>query len=141
MGESAMNVEPGGSQGRWSSRVARIRARRLVGGILLCIVSVAVAGLTVLLSGPHPSGAGIVGFGLFVLVLLAPALTVGGCCAAAGVRTVRRRRAESALQPANPPLEQIAASLRRLLWKHDTVVRTGDPALSVWQLRALEVAI
>lgn len=44
-------------------------------------------------------------------------------------------------QPAGPPIEHIAADLRRLLWQHDAVVRSGDPPGPAKRLWALETAI
>ena len=68
-----------------------------------------------------------------------------GCVAERLVRAVRRRirrrRAERAMRPANPPIERIAADLRRMLRTHDGVVRTSDIATTARRVRPLEAAI
>jgi hypothetical protein len=45
------------------------------------------------------------------------------------------------LRLSNPPIEQIAADLRRMLWRHDTAARSNDIAMPTRRLRALESAI
>ena len=40
-----------------------------------------------------------------------------------------------------PPIEKLAADLRRLLWNHDKVPRSADVAMCAGRLRALEGAI
>ena len=45
------------------------------------------------------------------------------------------------MRPANPPIEQIAADLRRMLRTHDGVVRMSDIATTARRVRALEAAI
>jgi hypothetical protein len=65
-----------------------------------------------------------------------------------GTRAVRAvwhrlvgRRDRSDPQPAGPPIEKLAADLRRLLWNHDKVTRSADVAMCAGRLRALESAI
>ena len=65
-----------------------------------------------------------------------------------GLRTVRAvwhrlvgRRDRGGPQPAGPPIEKLAADLRRLLWSHDRITRSADVAMCAWHLRALEGAI
>jgi hypothetical protein len=82
----------------------------------------------------------------FVSLLVSPALFL-----AAGafgprwfdaVRSVKdRRRAAAYPQPTNPPIERIAADLRRLLWEHDRVLRSNDYPLRALRVSALEAAI
>jgi hypothetical protein len=45
------------------------------------------------------------------------------------------------MRPANPPIEQIAADLRRMLWTHDRALRTRPIATTEKRVRALEAAI
>jgi Sec-independent protein translocase protein TatA len=80
-----------------------------------------------------------------VLVLAWPALLYGAVRGAGrGARAVRRRvsdrRAELNPQPANRPIEQIAADLRRLLSQHDTLTQVNDP-MGGRRLWAVEAAI
>lgn len=51
------------------------------------------------------------------------------------------RRPRSSMQPTNPPIEKIAADLRRMLWRHDKLARSTPMGMSTRQLRALEAAI
>lgn len=60
------------------------------------------------------------------------------------VRTAQQtngRPAERAMVPAHPPIEQIAADLRRMLRTHDRVVRTRHLATAGRRVQALEAAI
>jgi hypothetical protein len=51
------------------------------------------------------------------------------------------RRDDSGPHPDGPPIEKLAADLRRLLWQHDRVTRSADVAMWSGRLRALEGAI
>jgi hypothetical protein len=51
------------------------------------------------------------------------------------------RREDCGPQPDGPPIERVAADLRRLLWQHDRVTRSADVAMWSGRLRALEGAI
>jgi hypothetical protein len=106
-----------------------------VGVLLLCAVLVAVAGVVLLAVGP----AGVAGAGRIALVL---ALLSGlGFCLRRGGRAVRRarsRRADPSRQPTNPPIEEIAADLRRMLWRHDVFARSNDTPSPAGRVRALE---
>jgi len=66
-----------------------------------------------------------------------------GFCVHRGIRGLRRRarsrRVDPNLQPANPPIEEIAADLRRMLWQHDLFARSNDIPRPAGRLRALEV--
>jgi hypothetical protein len=81
-----------------------------------------------------------------VLVMLAPTLLAGGgLMAPRAVRTLRRRlrrrRAEYLLQPARPPIEQLAADLRRLLQRHEATRQATHLAMRARHLQAIEAAI
>jgi hypothetical protein len=141
-----MNVEPSGRRRRWSGRILRVCRRHPVCAFLLFAVPIASAGLTLLLAGRSVPVAEIIAVGQVVILLLSPALLFGAALyAPRGVRAVRRliddRRAKRWPHPSGPPIEQIAADLRRLLWQHDTCVRSADMAVRARHLRALEAAI
>ena len=81
-----------------------------------------------------------------VLLILSPALLFGiATLVHRCVRAVRRRIADRRQDPGpwatGPPIEQIAADLRRLLWQHDLFTRSPDVAMWGRRLRDLEVAI
>ena len=81
-----------------------------------------------------------------VILALASAFALGmGWVADRPVRAVwrriRRRRAERAMRPAGPPIEEIAADLRRMLREHDRAVRSGRVATTARRVRALEASI
>ncbi len=57
------------------------------------------------------------------------------------VRAARRRLASPAPVPAGPPLERVAADLRRLLAEHRTVVRSPQLPARGRRLLALEAAL
>jgi hypothetical protein len=141
-----MNVQPSGRLRRWPGRVWRFSARRPVGALLLFAVPIGVAGLTLLQAARSMPGAGIIRVGQIVLLILSPALLFGATRSVPrGVRAVRRlvdnRRAEANPQPSNPPIEQIAADLRRLLLQHDMFARSNDIPMRARRLWALEAAI
>jgi hypothetical protein len=80
------------------------------------------------------------------LLVLAPALLGGTAFAAVfSVRRLRRlianRGGRAHPHPHNPPIERVAADLRRLLWQHDLVVRHQDVAAPAKRVWALETAI
>jgi hypothetical protein len=88
----------------------------------------------------------LVGIGQIVLLLLLPPMLVGAAVHAPRLlRTVRRRVAERRAardpRPPGPPIERIAADLRRLLRQHDAVVGSSDLAMRARRLWALEAAI
>ncbi len=123
-----MNMDPSGPRRRWSGPIRRLAAP----------VPMGVAGLALLVAGLCTNGAGVRVGHVGVLVLSLALLF------AAGVQAVRRRAgrpAELPLQPTNPPIEQIAAELRRMLWRHDRYARSNGVAMPASRLRALEVAI
>jgi hypothetical protein len=51
------------------------------------------------------------------------------------------RRGDCGPQPHGPPIERLAADLRRLLWQHERLTRSPDVAMWSGRLRALEGAI
>jgi hypothetical protein len=119
-----MSTQP--RRNRRRIRVTRRFGRRRVAAALL-VFAVAAAGIA----------AGKTG-----LLVLAGALLPAAALAAA--RTLARRRRLTRRHrldpwPTNPPIETIAADLRRLLWQHDAVTRSGDMlggARRVWSLEA-----
>lgn len=54
---------------------------------------------------------------------------------------VRERSADSALTPRNAPIEELAADLRRLLFRHDILKRSPSEAMRARRLVALEAAV
>jgi hypothetical protein len=97
-------------------------------------------------------GAVIIKVGQIVLLMLSPTLLFAAICHAPhGVRAVRRlvndrrlvnnRSADRNPQPSNPPIEQIAADLRRVLWQHEIFARATDLPMRAQRMRAMEAAI
>ena len=56
-------------------------------------------------------------------------------------RIIENRRADRNPQPSNPPIERIAADLRRLLWEHHRFLRSNDYPIRAGRVWALEAAI
>jgi hypothetical protein len=54
---------------------------------------------------------------------------------------VAARRASRMPQPTHPPIERLAADLRRLLQRHEEVVRSTELAMRAHRIRAVEGAI
>jgi hypothetical protein len=84
--------------------------------------------------------------GQFVVVMLAPTLLVGaGLLVPRVYRSVRRfvkqQRAQEIIEPQRPPIEHLAADLRRLLQRHDALKQSTDVAMRARHLEALEAAI
>jgi hypothetical protein len=130
-----MNFGPQRRLRRRSGRVRRLAAVHQVGVLLLCAALVAVAAVVLLHAGGAEAGQ---------IALLLALLSGLGFCAHRGVRAVRRsrsRRADPSLQPTNPPIEEIAADLRRMLWRYDLFARSNDVPSPAGRLRALEVRI
>jgi hypothetical protein len=83
--------------------------------------------------------------GIVVLMLL-PTLIAGAVLyVPRGVRALQRmaasRRTEPVARPAHPPIEQLAADLRRLLHQHDTLRRSTGMAMRAHRIVAVEGAI
>jgi hypothetical protein len=139
-----MNIGLSGRLRRWSGRIRRFVTRHPVGAGLLCAVPVGVASLALVLGGSGPGGDAVM-VGQIVVVLLSSALLIRAGFGVQRVvppaRRVFGRRAQPSLQPSNPPIEKIAADLRRMLWRHDRLARSTPVAMSSRQLRALEAAI
>jgi hypothetical protein len=81
-----------------------------------------------------------------VLLMLFPTLVVEGALhLPGGIRRARRlaeaRHPDTNLQPSHPPIEQLAADLRRLLRQHDAIRQAPGMAMRGRHLRALEGAI
>jgi CRP-like cAMP-binding protein len=121
-----------GGRRRRPGRMRRFAAVHPMSVLLLCAVLAAVAAVVLLAVGP--------GAGRVVLVL---ALLAGlGLCTHRCVRAVRRRarssHSDASVQSTNPPIEEIAADLRRMLWRHDVFARSNDSPSPAGRLRALE---
>jgi hypothetical protein len=121
--EPAMNIDVNWGRLRLLSRIRRFVARRPVGALLLLALPIGVPFLT------NPATA--VKAGGIVLLMLAPTLLIGTIVyvpriVLALLRRIADRRARNNPQPTSPPIEQLAADLRRLLWRHDTVSRSTD---------------
>jgi hypothetical protein len=128
-------------------RLRRLRSvvprRRVVVLLLLAFCMIAAC---LLAADRFTSGSVTVGVGEIVILALSPTLAFGmGCSAKRGVRAARRwtrrRRDERAMRPTNPPIEEIAADLRRMLRTHDGVVRTRHIATTDRRVPALDAAI
>ncbi len=82
---------------------------------------------------------------IVALMLLPTMLVAGALHAGPAVRAVRRfvttRSADTQLHPTHPPIERLAADLRRLLERYETVKRTADLPMRAQRLRAVEGAI
>lgn len=82
-----------------------------------------------------------------VAVMLSPTLAIAVALhtprAVRAVRNALRERAEQLAGPTAtaPPIESLAADLRRLLLQHETLKATPDAAMRVKRLVALEAAI
>jgi hypothetical protein len=74
-------------------------------------------------------------------VLLFAAVGFGPRWFHAARRAVGMRRTEDHVQPAIPPIERIAADLRRMLWDHHRTLRSNDYPLRALRVSALEGAI
>jgi hypothetical protein len=127
----AMNFDANwGRPGRFG-RIRRFAARHPVSALLLLGLPIVVAGLAPFMADPTSYGTGVVRATEIVLFLLAPTVLIGtlvyGPRIVRGVlRRVADNRARNNPQPTGPPIEQLAADLRRLLWRHDTVRRSTD---------------
>jgi hypothetical protein len=79
------------------------------------------------------------------IVLLLALLSGVGFWVHRGIRMRRRRvrshRAERNLRSTNPPIEEITADLRRMLWRHDMFARSNDTPVPAGRVRALEIRI
>jgi hypothetical protein len=120
-----MSKQPRDSRRTWEMR--RFSRRRVVG--VLVVFAFAAAGV----AAGNP-----------VLLVLAATLLLPAALSAAHARIRRRRVTEqNRLDPwtTNPPIEEIAADLRRLLWQHDAVMRAGNVVGAARRLWSLEAAI
>jgi hypothetical protein len=121
--EPAMNNDLNWGRLRLLGRIRRFVARHPVGAFLLLALPIVVPFLG------NPATA--VKAGEIVLLMLAPSLLIGTIVYAPRIilavwRRIADRRARNNPQPTSPPIEQLAADLRRLLWRHDTVSRSTD---------------
>jgi hypothetical protein len=88
---------------------------------------------------------GLLDVGKLALITVTPTL-IGAIVvyAPAWCSAVARRRAgpaEAAPRPIGPPIEQLAADLRRLLRLYDVLSRTAHPATTAHRLWSIEAAI
>lgn len=125
-----MNVRPTGKQRRQA---------------LACVVLAVVffgASLAAVVGGRATRGGSIIALGGAAVLLLCVLLV--RTVLDAGRRVLRRlpgrRPATVPLRPSGPPIEQLAYDLRRLLWRHDQLSRSSDPAHVKW-LKAVEATI
>ncbi len=84
--------------------------------------------------------------GQIAVILAAPALAFGAAihlprAIGAATRLMRENQARRNPRPAGPPIELIAADLRRLVREHDVVKRSTGVAMRAHHLWALEGAI
>jgi hypothetical protein len=131
---------------RLSRRLRRLSGSLSAGRFLLFVVLIAVAVFILFISVLSTHVAGVVRVAGIVVLVLSPALTFAAVlCAPRVVRAVWRRlvdhRDDTDPQPDGPPIERLAADLRRLLWQHERVTRSADAAMWSGRLRALEGAI
>jgi len=126
---------------RHRQRPAGRFTKRWLSGALLVVALVAALAYLLPPVRSH-SGAG----DAVVPSLLTPAILLAVAVRAARRRGRARRRRDGGrewvdLRATNPPIERIAADLRRLLWQHETVVCFGGEAAVSKHLWALETAI
>lgn len=138
-----MTTEPRGGR-RWPRRTHRLSGRHPVAALLLGAVALVALGHVLTLLRLPPGRVGTLATA--ALLILAPGLLGGiALAAASGVRAVRRlianRRGHGHPQPSNPPIESVAADLRRLLWQHDLERRHQEVAAPTKRVWALEAAI
>ena len=77
-----------------------------------------------------------------VAIMLTPSAAVGAVVyGPRAVRYLRRRLRRDYPQPAGPPIEQLAADLRRLVRQHHAVKRAPDLMMRAHHLNAIEGAI
>jgi hypothetical protein len=125
-----MNVRPTGKQ-----------RRQALACLVLAVVLLG-AGLAAVVGGPATRGGSIIALGAVAVLLLSVLLFRTALDAGRGVlrRLPGKRAAKIPLRPTGPPIEQLAYDLRRLLWRHEQLSRSSDPAHVKW-LRAVESTI
>ena len=123
------------------SRRFRFAPSLTLGALLFFVAPIAIVRFTPFTAVLSTHAAGFGKVAGIVVLMLSPALLIAtALMAARAVRAVRHRD-DSDLQPVGPPIEKLAADLRRLLWNHDRLVRSADVAMCAGRLRALEGAI
>jgi hypothetical protein len=97
------------------------------------------------LRGPKERAVEFLDWGRLVLIILAPTLLAGVAVSAPRWwKTVARlwpERGEHEPKPAGPPIEQLAADLRRLLRLHGELTASAHLAMRAHRLWAIEAAI
>lgn len=122
---------------RETEEMKREQRRRLLRVRALLAIGLGISWVVLLLFAVrHPA---------FRVAAAALLVAIAGCAAldvaAAQLRSARNRRLSAALQPAGPPIEEIAATLRQLLWDHDELLRSPERAGPAGRLRWLEKRI
>jgi hypothetical protein len=83
----------------------------------------------------------VVKAGQIVALMVSPTVVIAAALyLPRGLRRLHRALRPEPVPP-NPPIEDLAADLRRLLRRHEAVIRSGDGAARAVHLRALEGAI
>jgi hypothetical protein len=141
-----MNTGTHGRPRRGCGRLRRFAVRHPASVLLLLAVAVNIAGLALFITGSPVHHARVSMVAGIVVLMLSPTLLFGTALyAPRGVRAVWRRlvdwHARRTMRPTNPPIERLAADLRRLLWQHDRVERSIDGAMRALRLPALEETI
>jgi hypothetical protein len=128
--EPAMNIGANGGPLALFRRIRRFAARHRVCALFLLALPIAAAGFVPLLASRTTHGPDLIETVGITILVVSPTLLFGAVLwAPRFVRAVARlftRRRDRYPQPTSPPIEELAADLRRLLWQHDTVGRSTD---------------
>ncbi|MGW6200769.1 hypothetical protein ACWF0M_31800 [Kribbella sp. NPDC055110] len=111
----------------------REQLRRLMRVRALPAVGLGLAWMFLLLAAVRHPVFRVAAAALLVAVAVYAALDATGV-----LQRSRNRRLTAALEPAGPPIEEIAAALRQLLWDHDEMLRSPERADPAGRLRWLE---
>lgn len=142
----SMSREPTGRLRRCIRLVRRYAARHPLAVLLWFAVPIGVAGFILLLVSRAVLPADVVKVSKIILIILSLTLFFGALASTprflrVARRVIENRRADRFPQPSNPPIERIAAELRRLLWEHHRFSRSNDYPIRARRLWALEAAI
>src|SRR5919112_3013657 len=115
-----MTTAPDGFR-RWTLGTRRIGRRQRTAALLIAAIGAAVilALLRADVRGP---------VGTIVLLVVVPVVLIGAVALTVHALHCRRanRRNLAGPQPVGPPIQHVAAELRRLLWQHDRMVGDRD---------------